>query len=179
MEAVHREVRALQEAVLGAEGHRTGKEALEEITVDEAHGVGVGERLVSGQPLGEAVAQEAAQVEAQSGHPQKLAHGADALQRPGDHELDEHDGVDRGAADALGVVGRRQLAHEAPVDEAIEPPVAVVFGHELIEADHLHLPGRLLAPLLTHGHDPPPVTRCNRPLTVLHARAAIPFWTGP
>jgi len=46
--------------VLLAQLERAQEEALEQGRVDEAAGVGVRERLVHGQPLGEAVAEEAA-----------------------------------------------------------------------------------------------------------------------
>ncbi len=58
-EAVDREVGAVDEVVLFAEADRVARQALEGPGVDEAPGVGVGDRFVDGEAIGEAVAEEA------------------------------------------------------------------------------------------------------------------------
>src|SRR5665811_1701321 len=139
-------------ALLGAERHAAREEALEEVAAGEAQGVGVGDRLVGGQALGKAVAEKAPQIEAQGGEAQQLAHRAAAFEGPGQHQLEQHDRVERGAADLAGVERRRRLAHEAPVDELIEAPVEIVLADQLVEADHLDLEGFPLASLGAHRH---------------------------
>ena len=156
VEAIDRDVRALDQAVLLAQLERAQKEALEQRRIDEAAAVGVRERLVDGQPLGEAVAEEAAQIQAHARLAQQLPRRADPLERTGDHQLDEHDRVDRGSANLLGVVRGGELAHERPVDEAVELPVAVVLSDELIETHHLHLQRRRLPLDRAHRHPAPP-----------------------
>jgi len=107
---------------------------------------------VHGQPLAEAVAEEAPEVEAHARLAQELPGRADPLERARHHQLDEHDRVDRGATELLGVVGAGDLAHEAPVDQAVERAVAVILGDELVQADHLHLQGRRLSFHRAHRH---------------------------
>ncbi len=67
VEAVDRNVRSLDQVVLIAQLERTQKQALEQRRVDEAAGMRVRERLVDGQPLAKAIAEEAAQIEAHPG----------------------------------------------------------------------------------------------------------------
>ena len=155
VEAVDRQVRALDQTVLLAELERAQEQPLEQRPVDEAARLGVRERLVDGQPLVEAVAEEAAQIEAQTRDPAQLARRADPLQRGSDHQLDQHDRVDRRAADIIRVVPAGRLAHERPVDQTIELPVPAVLRHQLVEADHRHLQSRLLPLHRPHRHPGP------------------------
>jgi len=60
VEAVNRDVRALDQPVPLTQLQRAQKETLKKRRVDEAARVGMRERLVDGQPLGEAVAEKAA-----------------------------------------------------------------------------------------------------------------------
>ena len=155
VEAVDRQVRALDQTVLLAEIQRAQKQALEQRPIDEAARLGVRERLVNGQPLVEAEPQEAAQIKAQTRDPAELTRRADPLQRGSDHQLDQHDRVDRRATDNVRVVRAGRLARERPVDQTIELPVPALLRHQLVQADHRHLQGRLLPPHRPHRHPGP------------------------
>ena len=183
VEAVDREVGAVDQVVLAAEADRAREQPLEEPGVDEATGVGVGDRLVDRQAVCEAVAEKAAQIETHGRHPQKLAGRADPLERAAERELDEHDRVERGPA-LLGVVGGGGLAHERPVDELVEAAVAVVGGHQLVEADDLDLKCRRVTLRRPHCHTEtsPRAYRMQRMVPSAadgKVRSARGLWTGP
>jgi len=155
VETIDRQVRALDQTVLLAEIERAQEQALEQGPVDEAARLGVRERLMDGQPLVKAVAQEAAQIETQTRDPAQLAGRPDPLQRSSDHQLDQHDRVDRRTADIVRVVPAGRLAHKRPINQTIELPVPAVLRHQLVQADHRHLQGRLLPPHRPHRHPSP------------------------
>src|SRR3954453_19300438 len=65
------------------------------------------------QPLAEPVTQETANVDAHRGPPQPLAHRVDPLQRADQHQLDQHDRIDRRTPHLDGVI-RRASARTNP-----------------------------------------------------------------
>jgi hypothetical protein len=184
VEAVERQVRAVEQVVLAAERQRAQKQPLEQPPVDEAARLGVRKRLMRGQPLAEAVTDEAAQVEPQRRHPQQLPDRADPLERGRDHQLHQHDRIDRRTPDILGVIGRRRRAHERPIDQLVETAVAVVGRHQLVQADQLDLQRR--RPILDSAdrHPKPPAFRVLSRLRIPvrpdgRSPLGAAFWTSP
>jgi hypothetical protein len=156
VEPVDRQVRALDQPVLLAQLERAQEQPLEQRRVDETASMSVRKRLVHRQPLDEAEAEEAAQVQPHPRLPQQLPHRADPFERTHDHQLHQHDRVDRRPTDVGGVVRRGNLPHEPPVDQPVEPAITVVLSNQLVQADHLHLQRRRLPLQLPHRHPAPP-----------------------
>src|SRR5207244_12943151 len=117
MEAVDREMAALDQPVLLAQGDRVQKEALEHAAVGEALRLRLRDRLVRRQPLAQSVTEKQAQIEAEIRYPQQLTHRADPLQPPDDHQLQQHRRIDRRTADPIAVVRTRRRSHETPVTD--------------------------------------------------------------
>jgi hypothetical protein len=97
----------LDQPVLLAQSDAVEEEPLEDVAIGEALRLRLRDRLVGGQLLGERVAEEQAQIEPQRRDPQQLAHRADPLQRPGQHQLQQHRRIDRRPPDTLGVIRPR------------------------------------------------------------------------
>ena len=161
MKGIDGEVGAVEQLVLGAERDAAQKQALEQLAIDKAARVCLGDRLMGGQALTEPVAEKAAQVEAQRRHPQQLTHRPDPLQRARQHQLHQHDRVDRGAAKRVRVVRPRRLTHEAPVDDRVDQPIQVVIRNKLIKTGDLDLPRRLLTPRRPQRHPRTPSAQRN------------------
>lgn len=102
--------------MLATAGEHLGKELLEHRAAGKAHAVGVAERGVVGQSLGEPVAEKAPDRDVALGHPQGLAHRGKALDGRDHKQLDEHDGIDRRPT-LVAVEGSGRGAHRVPLDE--------------------------------------------------------------
>src|SRR5712691_8190042 len=98
VEAVDREMRALDQTMLATKSERAQEEALEQLPVDETTRLRMRERLVHGQTLVEAVAEEPPEIETQARDTAQLARRANPLESGRHHQLDEHDRIDRGTA---------------------------------------------------------------------------------
>ncbi len=86
VEAVDRQMRPLDQPVLPAQLERTQEQTLEQSRIDETAGVCVRQRLMHRQLLGQAIAEEAAQVEAHPRLAQQLARRTNPLPRARHHQ---------------------------------------------------------------------------------------------
>src|SRR6266540_4811290 len=162
VETVDRKVAALDQPLLLAQRDRVQEQPLEHLAVGETLRLRLRDRLMRGQPLAQAVTEEETQIETQIRDPQQLAHRTDPLQRTRQHQLQQHRRIDRRPADALDVIGPSRRTHKTPLaDDLIDPPVTIVRGHQLVQADHRDLPRPLLRPRLTHRHRQPSLARQN------------------
>jgi hypothetical protein len=167
---IDRQVRAIDHAVLATQRHQPQKQPLEQLGVDESPRLGVTDRLIHRQSLHQPVAKETADIDPHPSHPQQLTHRVDPLKHTDQHQLDQHDRIDRRAPNSQRIAGRRLGAHKPPIDQRIQPPQPITDRHQLVHTDHLDLKRRRLPLRRTHshprkGHKPSGQTR--------------PFWTGP
>jgi len=167
---VDRQVRAIDQAVLAAQRHRPQEQPLKQRRVDEPPRLGMADRLVHRQPLAESVAQKPPDVDAHRRDSQQLAHRVDALQRADQHQLDQHDRIDRRATDIQRVIPRRLRPHELPIHDRVQSPKPVIDRHKLVKTHHLDLQRRRLPLRHTHSH----ARKVLKP-----AGQTKPFWTGP
>src|SRR3954470_13869572 len=134
VKAVDRQMRTVDQTVLPAQRHAAQEQPLKQPGVHEPSRVGVADRLMHRQPLAEPVTKKATDVDAQRSDPQQLAHRVDPLQCADQHQLDQHDRIDRRAPHIRRVVRRRLCAHEPPIDQLVQPPQPIIGRHELIQA---------------------------------------------
>ena len=174
VEAVDGEMAALDQPVLLAQRNRAQEQPLEHLAISEALRLRLRDRLVRWQPLTQPVAEKQAQIETEIRDPQQLPHRPDPLQRPGDHQLQQHARIDRRPPDTLAVIRPRSLTHKPPVaDQLIDPPIPILSRHQLVQADHRDLTRRPLRPCLTHRHRQPSLARQHNPCLECRTR------TGP
>jgi hypothetical protein len=122
VEAIDREMAALDQPMLLAQRNRVQEEPLEHLAVGEPLRLRLRDRLVRRQPLAQPIAEKEAQIKTKISNPQQLPHRTDPLQRPGDHQLQQHRRVDRRPANGIAVVRPRRLTDETPVaDDLIDP----------------------------------------------------------
>jgi hypothetical protein len=129
---------------------------------------------VVGQRLGQPVAEKASDRDRVLGHPQGLAHRAQAPQGGDQKELHQDDRVHAGAAE-VDVEGERRLAHGVPAHQPLDPAQQIVARHQLIQADHLQLAG-LLARAHRDRHDHHPESEDS--LTIFAAASDATSLTG-
>jgi hypothetical protein len=169
VEPVDRQVRPVDQAVLATQRDRPQEQPLEQLRIDEPPRLGVTDRLMHRQALAEPIAQEAADVHAQRGDTQKLAHRPDPLKRADQHQLHQHDRIDRRAPHIDRVIPRRLSAHEPPIDRRIKPPQPIIDSNQLVQTHHLDLQRRRLSLHRSHSH----------PARVLNPPDRPTIWTGP
>lgn len=93
-----------------------------------------GQAGMVGQRLVEVIAEIPAHADAVGGDELELASRADTLEELDQMELEEDDGVNRGAAEG-GVALTHQISDKAQVKRALQMPVEMVGGHQVVERD--------------------------------------------
>lgn len=147
MRGVDQQPPAADQVRVGALPEHRGEQLLEHRRVGKALSLRVTERRVIRQPLGQPEPEKPPDRHVGLRDLQRRAHRRQPAPREHQRELDQDRRIDARPAHTSRVIERtRRRTHMLPIDQLLNTPQLIIGGHQIVQADHLHLPRLLTRP---------------------------------